>query len=287
MLNIRNLRKAGMGIFLLALLVIAVGYFSHCSRVPEKKTSGGSPRFEIYPKEEIVPDRRIPEPRPSLPKVAIIIDDMGYDSFTAEKFLNFDAVITFSIFPHSPSGKTIAGKARAKGWDIMLHLPMEPVEYPAVDPGPGAILAAMTPEQLVLRLESNLDSLPFIKGVNNHMGSKVTTIPHQMYKILSVLKKRRLFFIDSLTTVDSLCRSSARLLQIPFAQRDVFLDHIQDADVIRRQIVRLMRIADDYGEAIGIGHPYEVTYHVLQKMLPELKKRVRLVPASEVVHTIG
>jgi polysaccharide deacetylase 2 family uncharacterized protein YibQ len=171
--------------------------------------------------------------------------------------------------------------------DIMLHLPMEPVEYPSVNPGPGALLTAMTPEEIVIQLEKNLDEVPFIKGVNNHMGSRMTTVPNQMYQILSVLKKRRLFFIDSFTTIESICRSSARLVQTPFAQRDVFLDHIQTPEVIRGQIRRLIRAAQNYGEAVGIGHPHAVTYEVLREMLPELQEKLELVPASDVVHTIG
>lgn len=283
-----TLRKIGSGLLVLGLLILVTGHLSHCKRRTEKEPQiSETPTFEIYPKEEIVPDRRIPEPGPLRPKAAIIIDDMGYDMGMAENFLRLDAVITFSIFPYSPFGKKIAAKSRTKGMDIMLHLPMEPVEYPSVNPGPGALLTAMTPEEIVIQLEKNLDEVPFIKGVNNHMGSRMTTVPNQMYQILSVLKKRRLFFIDSFTTIESICRSSARLVQTPFAQRDVFLDHIQTPEVIRGQIRRLIRAAQNYGEAVGIGHPHAVTYEVLREMLPELQEKLELVPASDVVHTIG
>ncbi|QTA92931.1 divergent polysaccharide deacetylase family protein [Desulfonema magnum] len=276
------------GLPLLLLLAVLLGYISHCSFYAKKEPlAHNTPTFEIYPKEAVVPRTRIPKPGPLLPKVAIIIDDMGYDSVIAKKFIDLDAAITFSIFPYSPFQKKIIRMARAKGNDIMLHLPMEPMEYPVVDPGPGALLTSMSPEQIVSQLEKNLNTVPFIKGVNNHMGSRMTTVSNQMYQILSVLKKRGLFFIDSFTTMDSICKSSARLLQVPFAQRDVFLDHIQHPDVIRRQIKHLIRVANNYGEAVGIGHPHMVTYQILHEMLPLLRKKVRLVPASEVVHTIG
>lgn len=246
-----------------------------------------APVFEIYPEEEISPFGRIPEPGVSLPRVAIIIDDMGYDLNMAEKLLSLDAPLTFSIFPHSPFQEAILSRAGEKEIETMLHLPMEPVEYPAVNPGPGALLTRMTPDQLILQLKKNLDALPSAKGVNNHMGSKMTTVSTHIYQILSVLKKRDLFFIDSLTTPHSLCKSTARLLQIPFAQRDVFLDHLLTPEVVRRQLKRLIRIANHYGEAVGIGHPHNVTYQAIREMLPELRKKVRLVPASEIVHTIG
>ena len=121
------------------------------------------------------------------------------------------------------------------------------------------------------------------KGVNNHMGSKMTASSTQIYQIFSILKKRNLFFIDRRTTSESLCKPSARLLQLPFAQRDVFIDHFQKTDFIRKQIKLLIRIADKHGEAIGIAHPHIITYNILRELLPELQKKVQLVPASQLV----
>jgi hypothetical protein len=145
----------------------------------------------------------------------------------------------------------------------------------------------MSPDRLINQLNKNLDSIPWIKGVNNHMGSKMTTVSTQLYQIFSVLKKRKLFFIDSRTTTDTLCKPSAHLLQVPFAQKDVFLDHIQKPDFIRKQINRLIQIANSHGEAIGIAHPHAMTYDILREVLPELKKKAILVNASEVVHVAG
>jgi len=260
-------------------------------KIPAHKTPAfKTPVFEIYPKEEKVlrkPDYK-PKPVPKdLPKVAIIIDDIGYERRVAEKFLSLDAVLTFSVFPHSPFQQRIIRKAHAKGIEIMLHLPMEPDGYPEVDPGPDALLTSMSPDELIDQLNKNLDAVPLIKGVNNHMGSKMTTESTRMYQIFSVLKKRRLFFVDSRTTPESICKPSARLLQIPFAQRDVFLDHVQEPDFIRRQIKELIRIAEIHGTAVGIAHPHLITYEVFREELPELQKKVRLVPASSLVHIIG
>jgi polysaccharide deacetylase 2 family uncharacterized protein YibQ len=110
---------------------------------------------------------------------------------------------------------------------------------------------------------------------------------NQMYQIFTILKKRNLFFIDSRTTSESLSRPSARLLKVPFAQRDIFLDHIQSTDFIRKQLKKLVRIAIRHGEAIGIAHPHPVTIGILREELPKLKDTVELVPASAVVHVIG
>lgn len=289
------LLKAFAGLGILILLVVIAGVLTHhliskrytvspMTKPWVKKT----PRFEIYPKNDIPHHKPIPKTKPEvpvkLPKIAIIIDDIGYDKKIAQKFLDLDAVLTFSILPHSTHDKRIARIAHSKGFDVMLHLPMEPNEYPSINPGPGVLLTSMSPDQLINQLNEDLDTVPFVTGVNNHMGSKMTAIAPQLYQIFSILKKRKLYFIDSRTTVDTLCRPSAQLLQLPFGQKDVFIDHIPNPDFIREQIHRLIKIAGSHGEAIGIGHPHTETYEVLREMLPELKEKTILVRASDIVH---
>jgi polysaccharide deacetylase 2 family uncharacterized protein YibQ len=221
------------------------------------------------------------------PRVAIIIDDVGYDRVQAEKFIALNAALTLAILPHSPHQQAIARSAHAQGAEIMLHLPMEPLEYPEINPGPGALLTSMSPDELLKALDENLQAVPYVKGVNNHMGSKLTSHSEQVYQVFSVLKRRGLYFVDSRTTDASVCQPSARLLQLPFAQRDVFLDHVQDPTFIRKQVRELVRIARHKGEALGIGHPYSTTYNVLREMLPELRQQIELVPASRLVRVIG
>ena len=293
-----NLIRIFAGIFVLILLVVVAGVVTrHLMLRPkplkpvEIQPTVWPPKFEIYP-PEVKPFRKPiakPAPRPAdqLPKVAIIIDDIGYDRQIADKFLELNANITFSMLPYNSMIKSFARKAQEKGFDIMLHLPMEPNEYPQVDPGPGGLLTSMSPDELIRQLKKDLDAVPGIKGVNNHMGSKMTTVSTQMYQIFTVLKEKGLFFIDSRTTPDSLCRPSARLFRLPFAQRDVFIDHVQDRKFIRRQIDQLIHIAYEQGEAVGIAHPHTLTYDVLRQELPDLQKKVRLVPASQVVHPIS
>ena len=310
-----HLKRIVAGLSFLILFVIAAGLLAHHLIIRQqpihhegfveknrihnqtkkkpvhKKPVHKKPAFEIYSKEKI-PFRKPIISKPEvvvpkkLPKVAIIIDDLGYDKVIAEKFLKLDAAFTFSLLPHSTFQKSIIKAAGAKGIEIMLHLPMEPMEYPEVDPGFGALLTTMSPDQLISQLEKDIKAVPSAKGVNNHMGSKMTAVSAQMYQIFSVLKKKDLFFIDSLTTPKSLCKPSARLFQVPFAQRDVFIDHIQEPDFIRKQIKTLIRIADSHGEAIGIAHPYEITYDILRELLPDLQKKILLVPASEIVHIV-
>lgn len=219
--------------------------------------------------------------------VAIIIDDIGYDRKMADGFLALDIPMTFSVLPYGPFNSSIIAKAKAKGVELMLHLPMEPVNYPAVNPGPGALLSTMTPDQLISQLNTDLGKVSGIKGVNNHMGSTLTTSSHQMRQIFTILKKRDLFFVDSRTSAQSRCRASAELLQLPFAERDIFLDHERTPAFVRNQITLLIQRAKKQGYAIAIGHPHRVTLNVLREMLPELQKNVSLSYASQVVALQG
>lgn len=243
------------------------------------------PDYEAFHREVVPappPITRIKPVTNGIP-VAIIIDDIGYDRRMADGFLALDVPLTFSVLPMGTFNHSIIDNALKKDVEIMLHLPMEPGNYPSVNPGPGALLSAMNPDELITQLNANLDSVPGIKGVNNHMGSKLTASSEQMRQIFTILKKRDLFFVDSRTSADTLCRPSAELLKLPFAERDVFIDHEQDAVFIRNQLKLLIKRAKLQGYAIGIAHPHPITLEVLKEMLPELKDAVFLTHASKVV----
>lgn len=256
------------------------------------------PPFEVFPDKPAPapaePERHAslapapPETPPlkALPRVALIIDDLGYDRAAAERLLELGAPLTFAVLPHSPHQVAIARAAHARGIEVMLHLPMEPMEYPDVNPGPGTLLASMTADELLRTLEDDLRAVPHVSGVNNHMGSRLTTRSEQIYQVFTVLKRRNLYFVDSRTTDETVCRPSARLFQLPFAQRDVFLDHAHDAAAIRRQIREVVRIARQKGEAVAIGHPHPATLAVLREELPELRRQVEIVPASRLTRPV-
>jgi hypothetical protein len=303
--------KIVCGLCVLTLLVIGAGFLSDLLldkpeppakaaaqpkkryRVPPVTATAKKPIYEVFPKATPPPSR--PDTRPSVPErlpqlpgerpplVAIIIDDIGYDRPMANQLMNLNIPMTFSMLPHAPFSQQIMAQARGKGLEIMLHLPMEPNEYPEADPGPGALFATMPPDTLISRLNENLDQFAGVKGVNNHMGSRLSASSEQMRQIFSILKKRGLFYIDSRTAADTVAASSARLLQLPFAERDIFLDHKEDAAFIRNQLTLLIKRAQAQGYAVAIGHPYPATVQVLQEFLPQLKTKVSLVQASTVV----
>ncbi len=250
------------------------------------------PVFEIF--DDTVETVKIKRPVTHLtggktPVIAIIIDDIGFDRKIAYDLSELDKNITFSILPGAPFGKEIAKKFHAEGIHIMLHLPMEPVEYPKINPGPDAILADMSPDQLLHQLRKDIGIIPFIQGVNNHMGSRITTMPDKMRQIFTILKEKHLFFIDSRTSRNSVCRPCAKLLRIPFAQRDVFLDNIQSNGYIKNQLRQLVRIAKKHGTAIAIGHPYKATFTALKEALPKMEKKhnISIVPVSSLTSIAG
>lgn len=239
--------------------------------VPKRQTVAGPASASAKPAES--PDER--------PRAAIIIDDIGEDKAMAEQFFRLEAPLTYSILPHSRYQRELAKDAFRRGYQVMLHLPMEPNEYPWVDPGPGALLTGMTPDERIAQLKIDLAAVPHIQGVNNHMGSKMTAMADQMRQIFTILKKRDLFFIDSRTTAATQCRSAARLFNLAFAERDVFLDHVQSREAIAKQIEEFINVAEINGRAIAIGHPHPETHAVLSEKMPEIRERLRLVPASE------
>ena len=273
-----------------ASLTLPPGEFHVINRGEEEKGEISKPVFEVPPSDQALDKTPDPEseqdkaPAEYPGKAAIIIDDLGCDMRMAKKIFELDARVTFSVLPYCRFTEDIIEMAGQKGFEIMLHLPMEPNEFPRFNPGPGSLLAYMEPEAITEALLANLDATPGIKGVNNHMGSKMTASSSSMDLIFSTLKERGLFFIDSRTTAKSKCRSSAIKANIKFGERDVFIDHVQSSEFIRKQLKLLVKIAIRRGSAIGIAHPHELTISILKEEIPLMKRKIKLVYASELTH---
>jgi len=221
--------------------------------------------------------------RKGLPRIALIIDDMGYAPYIADGFLELDLPLAFSVLPRAPYTQRIAKKARKMGHELILHLPMEPTDYPNVNPGPGALLTKMSKRKIKTTLNRHLDEIPGIRGVNNHMGSLFTAKRDKMAVVMGELKKRNLFYIDSRTTTETVAHELAEMMGVPVASRSVFLDNDLSPNAIRFQMERLFGIARHSGAAIGIGHPNEETLDLLKKYLEKLRTRVTVVPVSELI----
>ena len=234
---------------------------------------------------ETVWKERLPAKREfkGAPKVAIIIDDIGHKRLDFA-FLDIPYQLTFSVLPFTPYGAEFARRARARGREVMVHIPMEPVGYPRVNPGKGALTTLMSDYELIRQLDADLAQVALAEGANNHMGSKLTQDEAAMRAVLAELKRRGMFFVDSRTIPNSVALKVARELGIPAVGRDVFLDHTIDEDSIRKSLARVAAIAKKRGYAVAIGHPHLATLNVLKRELPALKADgIEIVGVSKLV----
>lgn len=222
------------------------------------------------------------------PKVVIIVDDMGFNKDSVDRLLEMEAPINFAILPYQPYSRYAAEKAQQRGWDVILHLPMEPKNvsgYVGHDAGDGVLLESLPKKEIIKTLDDNISAVPFVKGVNNHMGSKFTENPELMEIVLKELNSKGLFFIDSKTSADSKGFEIAKTLGLKTAIRDVFLDQAsQDERYVNSQILRLVHISKVKGYAVGICHPYPETLKALRYMLPKIKGDVEVTKVSSLLN---
>jgi polysaccharide deacetylase 2 family uncharacterized protein YibQ len=219
----------------------------------------------------------------SVPRVAIILDDLGYDEDLAKCFMDLEVALTLSILPMAPFTETIVEAARERKREIMLHLPMEPEHHPRVDAGPGALLTNMSHREIRRILEEDLKRVPGARGVNNHMGSRFTQSEDGMDRLLNELRHRGLFYVDSRTTSRTVALEVARRQGVAAARRDVFLDNDLTQGAMAFQLQRLLAMSRQAGKAIGIAHPHPETLAFLRQSAPLLKREASVVHVSEMV----
>jgi polysaccharide deacetylase 2 family uncharacterized protein YibQ len=215
-------------------------------------------------------------------KIALIIDDMGNHKDRGIQALKLPGAVTYAFLPQTPHTWNLASEAHRRNKEIMLHLPMESNHNNPL--GRGALTLDMPKAQFLNTLRRNISSVPYLSGVNNHMGSLLTRDPTAMRWLMSVLKRKKLYFIDSRTTSATMAQRVAQRHLIPNGRRDIFLDNLPRKADIRKQWLKLLDTAQTQGRAIGIGHPYPATLEVLQDELPKLQRQgVKLVPVSQII----
>lgn len=224
--------------------------------------------------EVIKPETRLPK---ILPKVAIVIDDLGVNRQSGEEVLAIKSPLTLSILPRQIYTTWIAEEGHRLGRDIMVHIPME--ASTAHKLGKGGLYTWMSDDEIIRTVEEDIHSVPHAKGVNNHMGSTFTKDERGMLIVINTLKKQRLFFLDSLTTPDSVGFKLARAQGLKTGSRDIFLDNADDLKAIEVQWNKLLRQARQRGHAIAIGHPRKNTLQFLRKVLRD-NKEITVVPLS-------
>lgn len=215
-------------------------------------------------------------------KVAIIIDDIGYRKSDIAT-LNLPGNITFAVLPHTPYGKSLAEIAYHSNHDVILHIPMESSnELKAL--GPGALTSTMDEASIRATLAGAFDEIPFAIGINNHMGSHLTTLYTPMAWTMRYLKEQNMIFVDSVTTNKSKARNVARHFGVPNLGRRIFLDNHLNKEYITQQFNALIRFAKRNKKAVAIAHPHPETVEALMSLIPLLEKNnIKLVAISELI----
>lgn len=215
------------------------------------------------------------------PKIAIDIDDIGYDSSLVEKLTSLKIPITFAIFPDAPFSKEIDLNLHKLGYETIMHTPMQSI-YRSLNPGPGALFVPMDKKVIKKIIEKDLLNLPYVDGANNHEGSLFTSEKNKICYAVKIFKEKRMFFMDSLTDANSFAYRCALKQGLPSAQRDIFLDDEPSLKYITNQLKIAKDFARRFKRVIAIGHPRPLTVQVLLKQLPEIKKDgYKFVPLCE------
>ncbi len=215
--------------------------------------------------------------------ISIILDDLGHNLERGKRAIALPADITVSVLPYAEHAERLARLADESGREVMLHMPMANVSGKEI--GPGGLTADLTRDDFVRLVDAAFERVPEARGMNNHMGSLLTTRATEMSWLMEQVKARGLYFIDSRTTHETVAQLIAGEHSVATGRRDVFLDNEQTVEAIEKAFERLIRKAYEQGTAIGIAHPHRATLEVLEAKLPELHERgIRIVPVS---HTIA
>lgn len=250
----------------------------------ESGTVPGSKQLRIILVKRALPPEESYTPSTGGARMAIVIDDLGRQMAVAKALADLPAPLTLSIMPGQAMSREVADLAARKGKEVLMHLPMEPKDYPENDPGPGALMSGMSPEEISRVLDADLVTVPGAVGINNHMGSRFTSDTEAMDRLMPFLAVRGLFFLDSYTTPDSVAYQKALAAGLKAVRRDVFLDNTDEREAIEDQLDELINLALRQGQAVGIGHPRDNTVAVLRDNLDRIGSAgVTIVPLSELV----
>jgi hypothetical protein len=223
------------------------------------------------------------------PRIAVVFDDLGYtmDGLAAE-LLRLPVRLTFAVLPGLPETEAFARAARARGHDVILHIPMEPMDPRRHDPGRDALLVDLEPEENLRRLRTHLDGFSGYCGVSNHMGSRFTSQPELMELVLGEIRRKGggLFFLDSSTTPYSVVGSAARSQGLAHLRNNVFLDGGDEGpESARVRTDRVAEIARREGQAVAIGHVHRETVDAVAAAIERWHHEgIRLVGVSELMH---
>ena len=221
--------------------------------------------------------------------VAIVLDDIGVVPDRSRMAVeNLPAEISLAFLPYGSATSKLVPEAYARGHEVIVHMPMEPHRHTngyQADPGPDALFTHLSADDIRQRTQKNIDSMKqYAVGVNNHMGSAFTAWEEGMRTVLDVVAQEELFFMDSLTSPNSVVKQAASEFKMPLLVRHVFLDHVKNEQEILNYLDKTVRVAKARGKAIAIGHPHAETLSALDKWLPTLEEnKIQLIPITAMI----
>lgn len=236
-------------------------------------------------KEEITPSPKSSPHGRGLKRIAIIIDDLGMDVKHTKQVMDLPAPITLAFLPYAPRVRALAAVGKSQGHELIIHTPMEAMDG-NLNIGPGGLKANMSAGEFQAAFGKMLGSFDGYAGINNHMGSRLTQDKEAMGRLMNILATKDLFFVDSKTIQTSVAAHEAAAAGVKYAERDVFLDHVENRAFVDKALVQLERMAARKGYAIAIGHPKSFTIEGLRAWIPTLSaKGIELVPVSRLLVT--
>ncbi len=272
-------------LIIIGVMVLVLAAFFLGQRMPAHRKK--APQIKKIAQQRPAKKKAIIAPaavKPSRPaKVAIVIDDFGYNTNNLAAFFDIKEPLTFSILPNLRHSRDVANSATEHGYEVILHLPLESHRKDVIEES-DTIKVGEAKGKVIAELAKDMESIPGLSGVSNHMGSKATENKELMSEILAYLKTRDLYFFDSLTSDKSVCRAVAGTIGLRFAKRDMFLDNNNDIDAIEKELAGLEKLALKRGRAIAICHDRKTTATALAKVMPQMiKDGIEFVYLSELV----
>ena len=227
----------------------------------------------------------LPPPPPvsdGAPRLAIIVDDLGSRHDVFDLVRELGRPVAVGVLPELPLSAWIAGEASRVGLEVLVDLPMEPYRFPELDPGPGALMMAMSPAELSRRVSAHLAALPTAIGATNHMGSRMTEDRVRMRAALEPLAERRLIFVDALTSNHSVAFDEARALGLRAGRRQVLVDAAGGEAGERERLEEAGHLAVERGETVVLAHGHPLTLRLLKEYVPRWETAgIRVVPVSQ------
>ncbi|WP_275076003.1 divergent polysaccharide deacetylase family protein [Providencia rettgeri] len=218
----------------------------------------------------------------SAAKLAIVIDDFGYRAKEDNQILALSPAVTIAILPSSPHGREVAEKAYQQGRDILIHMPMKPLSKQPLEK--DTLAPSMSAAEIDRIIKNAIARVPHAKGMNNHMGSEMTSSLPGMRNVMQSLSQSNLFFLDSVTIGNTQAGNAAKEFGVPTLRRNIFIDNHQSEEETRTQLNKAVAYARKHGSAVAIGHPHPSTVRALQKYLPQLPADIELVAVSTLVN---